>query len=78
MGKKPIYGIEDNHEALECLRNAQGSMENRMRAVYNYGYKDGFEDGVQIALDRTKEMTNRLLKEYTGEVHDGRDKDNKA
>lgn len=42
--------IDDNGEALQTMRNAIGSMENRMREIYNKGYKDGIKEGINQAM----------------------------
>ena len=31
-------GIESNKEAYQTMKNSIGSMENRMREIYNKGY----------------------------------------
>ena len=42
--------IDDNKEALQTMRNSIGSMENRMREIYNKGYKDGIKEGINQAM----------------------------
>lgn len=42
--------IDDNKEALQTMRNSIGSMENRMREIYNKGYKDGVKEGINQAM----------------------------
>ena len=42
--------IDDNKEALQTMRNSIGSMENRMREIYNKGYKDGIKEGINRAM----------------------------
>ena len=34
-----------NKEAIDLLDNLKGSIENKVRAAYNLGYKDGLTDG---------------------------------
>lgn len=36
--------IESNEEAMKLLDNVKGSIENKIRAAYNLGYKQGKED----------------------------------
>ena len=52
--------IDDNKEALQTMRNAIGSMENRMREIYNKGYKDGVKDGINQAMMK---MADSILSE---------------
>ena len=44
--------IDDNKEALQTMRNSIGSMENRMREIYNKGYKDGIKEGINRAMQK--------------------------
>lgn len=44
--------IDDNKEALQTMRNSIGSMENRMREIYNKGYREGYKDGVRDAMQK--------------------------
>ena len=37
--------IDDNREAMESLEKMFGSINNRVRAIYNHGYRDGYKDG---------------------------------
>ena len=43
-------GIESNKEAYQTMKNSIGSMENRMREIYNKGYKDGVKEGINQAM----------------------------
>ena len=45
-------GIESNEEAYKTMRNSIGSMENRMREIYNKGYKDGIKEGINRAMQK--------------------------
>ena len=45
-------GIESNKEAYQTMKNSIGSMENRMREIYNKGYKDGIKDGINQAMQK--------------------------
>lgn len=42
--------IDNNEQAIATMRNFMCSLENRFRSVYNYGYKDGYEQGEQISF----------------------------
>jgi hypothetical protein len=44
--------IEDNKEAYQTMKNSIGSMENRMREVYNKGFKDGLKEGINQAMQK--------------------------
>ena len=37
--------FDDCNEAVNLLNNVKGSIENKIRTVYNLGYKQGLEDG---------------------------------
>ena len=54
--------IEDNKEAMACMENTLGSLQNRMREIYNKGYKDGYRKGSDDELDKLLERL-RLSKE---------------
>lgn len=56
--------IDDNKEALQTMRNTIGSMENRMREIYNKGYKDGIKEGINRAMQK---IADSIL----SEVEDG-------
>lgn len=52
--------FDDNDECLNILRNLEGSLGNRMREVYNKGYKDGLRDG---ASQVTAKLVSKILEE---------------
>ena len=52
--------IEDNKEAYQTMRNAIGSVENRMREIYNKGYKDGLKEGINQAMQK---LADKILEE---------------
>ena len=45
-------GIESNKEAYQTMKNSIGSMENRMREIYNKGYRDGIKEGINRAMQK--------------------------
>ena len=47
--------IDDNTPAKETMDKIFGSLGNRIRAIYNYGYKAGYADGIE---DAKKEIVN--------------------
>lgn len=55
--------IDNNEQALATMRNVIGSFENRFRSVYNYGYKDGYEQGLK---DATSELIRKILEDKEG------------
>lgn len=57
-------GIENNQQAVATMQNIINSLDNRFRAVYNYGYKDGYADGLK---DATGEIIKKILEEQCGE-----------
>lgn len=57
-------GIESNKEAYQTMKNSIGSMENRMREIYNKGYKDGIKEGINQAMQK---IADSILKEVEAE-----------
>lgn len=56
--------IDNNEQALATMRNVMGSFENRFRSVYNYGYKDGYEQGMKGA---SSELIRKILEDKGGD-----------
>lgn len=56
--------IDNNDKALATMQNFINSSENRFRALYNYGYKDGYEQGLK---DATEEIIKKILEDKGGE-----------
>lgn len=52
--------IDNNEQALATMRNVINSFENRFRSVYNYGYKDGYEQGLK---DASSELIRKILED---------------
>lgn len=50
--------LDDNTEAFNAFQRMVGSFENKIRAIYNYGYKDGFRKGVEVT---TKEVVEKIM-----------------
>ncbi len=50
--------IDNNKDASACCGDMLRSIENRVRSVYNYGYKDGFKEGIETA---TKEIVEKIV-----------------
>lgn len=57
--------IEDNEQAFNSMKNIMGSFENRFRSVYNYGFKDGYEQGIK---DATSEIIQKILADKVGDI----------
>lgn len=57
-------GIESNKEAYQTMKNSIGSMENRMREIYNKGYKDGIKEGINRAMQK---IADSILEEVEAE-----------
>lgn len=55
-----MSNINFNNEAYQTMKNALGSMENRMREIYNKGYKDGVKDGINQAM---KKIADSIIEE---------------
>ena len=58
--------IDNNKDASACCGNLLRSVENRFRSVYNYGYKDGFKEGVETA---TREIVDKIVSDRSKEDH---------
>lgn len=43
--------IDDNKEATNMARRLLKEVENRIRSAYNYGFKDGVEQGRAEAIE---------------------------
>lgn len=59
--------IDDNEQAVNIMRKFIGSFENRARALYNYGYKDGFEAGVEATTREIAKIIIERSEETEGE-----------
>lgn len=58
-----MRGISKNEQALNTLENLLGSINNRIREIYNQGYQQGFEDGVDhVVVNFTDKVKDTLLK----------------
>lgn len=58
-----MRGISKNEQALNTLENLLGSIDNRIREIYNQGYQRGFEDGVDyVVVNFTDKVKDILLK----------------
>lgn len=61
--KEKMRGISKNEQAFNTLENLLGSIENRIREIYNQGYQQGFEDGVDyVVVNFTDKVKDTLLK----------------
>lgn len=56
--------IDNNKQALAAMHNAMSSFENRSRSIYNYGYKDGYEQGLK---DASSELIRKILEDKGGD-----------
>ena len=61
--------IDNNEQALATMRNVMCSFENRFRSIYNYGYKDGYEQGLK---DASSELIRKILEDKGGEDTTGK------
>lgn len=59
--------IDNNEQALATMQNFINSSENRFRSLYNYGYKDGYEQGLK---DATAEIIKKILEDKGGSLQD--------
>lgn len=56
--------IDNNEQARDTLWNMKNSFENRARSLYNYGYKDGYEQGLK---DASSELIRKILEDKGGD-----------
>lgn len=47
--------IDNNEEALNNLQNIQSSLGNKIRNIYNLGYREGYKDATEEVLQSIKE-----------------------
>lgn len=52
--------IDNNKEALASLENMLGSINNKVRAIYNKGYRDGYRDGAGASF---QEILEKIIAE---------------
>lgn len=55
--------IEENDQAYRTLKKSLGSLENKMRELYNLGYRAGFIDGRDSAQNDILEELIEIVKE---------------
>lgn len=63
-GKIITMTIDDNKQAYGTMQNYLQSGENKMRSIYNYGFKDGYEIGLKCA---TEQIVERIVGELKRE-----------
>lgn len=51
MKARNDMSIDDNKEATNMARRLLKEVENRIRSAYNYGFKDGVEQGKAEAIE---------------------------
>ena len=59
-----MKGFDNNKEAMQVESNFIGSLSNRIRQVYNLGYKEGLKDG---AHQVTQALVEKMLEEQEKE-----------
>lgn len=64
-GKIITMTIDDNKQAYGTMQNYLQSGENKMRAIYNYGFKDGYEIGLKCA---TEKIVEQIVEKMQNEV----------
>ena len=64
-----MSGISKNEQSLNTLENLLGTINNRIREIYNQGYKQGFEDGVDCV---TEKFVNKVKDALFGRGEDMR------
>lgn len=48
--------LDNNAQALNALNNIISSLDNKVKAIYNMGYREGYKDGTEEALEKIKEQ----------------------
>ena len=58
--------LDDNQEAVNVERNLIHSLNNRLRRIYNLGYRKGYEDGTRAERHstNTRELPEELIDVY--------------
>lgn len=49
--------IDNNKEMVAMMKRAKAQIENKIRAAYNAGYRDGLKDGATELINRLAEMS---------------------
>ena len=52
--------LDNNGVSVRTLENLVGLLENRIREIYNQGYREGFKDGVG---ETTQKLVDKILAE---------------
>lgn len=55
--------LDSNLKSAKTLENLIGTLENRVKEIYNQGYRAGFKDGVE-------ETTQKLIDKVLAEVEE--------
>lgn len=59
--------INDNKEANNMMKKLLTEVENRIRSAYNYGFKDGTEQGRAEAIESIVKYSMEKYAESEGE-----------
>lgn len=57
--------IDANEQAMDTMRNFMNSSENKIRSIYNYGFKDGYAQGLK---DASEEIVRKILEDKGGDT----------
>lgn len=52
--------LDNNKVSARTLENLIGTLENRIKEIYNQGYREGFKDGV---AETTQKLVDKILAE---------------
>lgn len=47
--------LDNNDQALNALNNLISSLDNKVKAIYNMGYREGYKDATEEVLQSIKE-----------------------
>ena len=63
--------IDNNEEANNILANIHLALENKSRAIYNLGYRQGYKDATEEVLQSIKEdLLGKFVTEGEEEIDD--------
>lgn len=62
-----MMSIDTNEQAMDTMRNFMNSSENKIRSIYNYGFKDGYAQGLK---DASAEIVRKILEDKGGDDDD--------
>lgn len=59
-----MKGMNNNEQSINTLQNLINSLNNRVREIYNQGYREGYLDGV---FETKQSLYCSMMSEFFGE-----------